>query len=74
MESAKDTKSYHEQKYVDNTLRLRSILKTLPPFAKDYFRALNLQLQREHESLMHMTSAFSFIFLWKIIRFIKIIL
>ena len=40
MESAKDTKSYHEQKYVDNTLRLRSILKTLPPFAKDYFRAV----------------------------------
>ena len=40
MESAKDTKSYHEQKYVDNTLRLRSILKTLPPFAKDYFRAI----------------------------------
>ena len=37
---AKETKSYHEQKYVDNTLRLRSILKTLPPFAKDYFRAV----------------------------------
>ena len=37
---AKETKSYHEQKYVDNTLRLRSILKTLPPFAKHYFRAV----------------------------------
>ena len=34
------TKTYHEQKYIDNTLRLRSILKTLPPFAKDYFRAI----------------------------------
>ena len=40
METSKDTKSYHEQKYIDNTLRLRSILKTLPPFAKDYFRAI----------------------------------
>ncbi len=36
----KDTKTYHEQKYVDNTLRLRSILKTLPAFARDYFRAV----------------------------------
>ena len=31
------SKTYHEQKYIDNTLRLRSILKTLPPF---YFRAI----------------------------------
>lgn len=35
-----ETKTYHEQKYIDNTLRLREILKTLPPFAKDYFRAV----------------------------------
>ena len=40
METSKDTKSYHEQKYIENTLRLRSILKTLPPFAKDYFCAI----------------------------------
>ena len=33
-------KTYHEQIYIDNTLRLRDILKTLPPFAKDYFRAI----------------------------------
>jgi len=33
-------KTYHEQKYIDYTLRLREILKTLPPFAKDYFRAI----------------------------------
>lgn len=33
-------RSYHEQKAIDNTLRLRSILKTLPDFAKDYFRAV----------------------------------
>ena len=34
------TKSYHEQTQIDNTLRLREVLKTLPPFAKDYFRAI----------------------------------
>ena len=33
-------KTYHEQTYIDNTLRLREILKTLPAFAKDYFRAV----------------------------------
>ena len=32
--------TYHTQNYIDNTLRLREILKTLPPFAKDYFRAV----------------------------------
>ena len=32
--------TYHEQTYIDNTLRLREILKTLPPFAKDFFRAI----------------------------------
>ena len=36
----KDTKSYHEQTVIDYTLRLREILKTLPPFAKDFFRAI----------------------------------
>lgn len=40
MAETNHTKSYHEKKYVDNTLRLREILKTLPPFAKDYFRAV----------------------------------
>lgn len=33
-------KTYYEQTYIDDTLRLREILKTLPPFAKDYFRAI----------------------------------
>ncbi len=33
-------KTFHEQTYIDNTLRLREVLKTLPPFAKDYFRAI----------------------------------
>ena len=35
-----EPKNYHEQKQIDNTLRLREILKTLPPFAKDFFRAI----------------------------------
>lgn len=36
----KERKTYHEQTYINNTLRLREILKTLPAFAKDYFRAV----------------------------------
>lgn len=32
--------TYQEQINIDNTLKLREILKTLPPFAKDYFRAI----------------------------------
>ena len=30
----------HEQVNIDNVLKLREVLKTLPPFAKDYFRAI----------------------------------
>lgn len=37
---AKDNQTYHQQTYIDNTLRLRDMLKTLPPFAKDYFRSI----------------------------------
>lgn len=32
--------TYHEKVNIDNTLRLREILSGLPPFAKDYFRAI----------------------------------
>lgn len=38
--SPRKTKTYHEQLNIDYTLRLREILKTLPPFAKEYFRAI----------------------------------
>lgn len=31
--------TYHTQKNIENTLKLREILKSLPPFLKDYFRA-----------------------------------
>ncbi len=34
------TVTYHEQVNIDNVLKLREVLKTLPPFAKDYFRAI----------------------------------
>lgn len=35
-----ELKSYHEQTQIDQTLRLREVLKTLPPFARDFFRAI----------------------------------
>ncbi|MCI8416127.1 MAG: tyrosine-type recombinase/integrase [Lachnospiraceae bacterium] len=35
-----DYRSYHEQTDIENTKKLRQILKTLPPFATDYFRAM----------------------------------
>lgn len=36
----KNQLTYHEQVNVDNTLRMREILKTMPDFARDYFRAI----------------------------------
>ncbi|MFI3172111.1 MAG: tyrosine-type recombinase/integrase [Eubacteriales bacterium] len=38
-EAIKNT-NYHQQLKVDYTLKLRDILKTLPDFTKDYFRAI----------------------------------
>ena len=32
--------TYNEQTDVENTLRLRDVLKTLPPFCRDFFRAI----------------------------------
>ncbi len=34
------TITYHEQVNIDNVLKLREVLRTLPPFARDYFRAI----------------------------------
>lgn len=31
--------TYHEENDIKNTLRLRELLRDLPPFASDYFRA-----------------------------------
>ena len=33
--------TYHEQKDVENILRLREVLSTLPPCCRDYFRAID---------------------------------
>ena len=33
--------TYHEQNDIDNVLKLREVLKTLPPFCRDYFRAID---------------------------------
>ena len=33
--------TYHQQKDVENILRLREVLSTLPPFCRDYFRAID---------------------------------
>ena len=34
------TVSYQDQVNRENVQKLREVLKTLPPFAKDYFRAI----------------------------------
>ena len=39
-EPNKSTKTYHEQQTIKNTIKLREILKELPPFAADYFRGI----------------------------------
>lgn len=36
-----DRITYHDQTDTQNILRLREVLKTLPPFVKDYFRAID---------------------------------
>jgi site-specific recombinase XerD len=36
-----DKKTYYEQAELKNILRLREVLKTLPTFAKDYFRGID---------------------------------
>ena len=35
-----DRTAYHTQVDKENTLKLRELLKELPPFARDYFRAM----------------------------------
>lgn len=36
-----DRKTYYEQTELKNTLQLREVLKTMPTFTKDYFRAID---------------------------------
>ncbi len=37
------SRTFYEQTNIDYTLKLREVLKTLPPFAKDYFRAIEMK-------------------------------
>lgn len=39
MATGKKRVTYHEQRDIDNTVRLRNILKEMPEFSKDFFRA-----------------------------------
>lgn len=34
--------TYHQQTDIENTLKLREVLKTLPPFCRDFFRAIDV--------------------------------
>lgn len=40
MEQSKKTITYHEEQYIDHTIRLRNLLQTMPVFCKEYFRAI----------------------------------
>ena len=39
--------TYHEQTSRENTLKLRSVLQTLPDFTKDFFRAIEPEILPE---------------------------
>ena len=36
-----NTKTFHEQTDIENTLKLREVLKTLPDFSRDFFRGIS---------------------------------
>lgn len=50
--------TYHEQTDMDNIRKLREVLKTLPAFAKDYFRAIEPTTSTKPAFLMPMISGF----------------
>ena len=50
--------TYHDEQDVENTLKLRDVLKTLPGFCRDYFRAMEPTTSTKPESLTHMISVF----------------
>lgn len=39
--SSTNNKNYHDQVQIEQTLKLREVLATLPPFCKSYFRGMN---------------------------------
>ena len=46
--------SYHEQEMIENTKKLRKLIRELPPFCADFFRGIDLVLLRGQELLMLM--------------------
>ena len=66
-----ESKSYHEQVQVEQTIRLREVLKTLPPFAKDFFRAI--EPKSSAKTRINYAYDIRVIFLWRIILYIRII-
>lgn len=56
--------TYHEQTDISNILKLRAVLKTLPDFCKDYFRAMDPLTTTKHEFPMRMISESFFSFSW----------
>ena len=68
-----DTRTYHEQTRIDQTIRLREVLKTLPPFAKDYFRAIEPKSSAKTRINYAYDVRVFFTFLWRIILYIRII-
>ena len=63
--------TYHEQTDISNILKLRAVLKTLPDFCKDYFRAMDPLTTTRPEFPMHMISVFFFSFYWMKILLLK---
>lgn len=43
--------SYHEQEDIENTKRIRGILKELPPFCTDFFRGIESSVHQRAPGL-----------------------
>ena len=43
-----DTKTYQEETYIDNTIRLRGVLNTMPDFASVWNGVLRVRLPTPH--------------------------
>ena len=66
--------TYHEQTDILNILKLRAVLKTLPDFCKDYFRAMDpLTTTKTRISYAYDIRIF-FSFCWMRILFLRIVL
>ena len=70
------TVTYHEQTDMENIRKLREVLKTLPAFAKDYFRAIepNYFHKNPHFFMLMIFVFFFSFFSHKILFYLKQIL